>query len=282
MSLRLLTAVVGMPLFIVLCAAGPLAFAWALCVVAVVGLWEMSAASRRENVTPNPILCAMGLAGPALPLVLRFVESLGRHGNETVMASLVVMVIAAMVMEVVVAYRTGVLNVTHRVGHGLLHGWYVSLFGGISMLRTLPGPSGGMVSGMDEGQAVVMVVALSIWAVDSAALFVGKSMGRRKLAPKLSPGKTVEGSIGGLIAAVLVGSIAGHIFLGSWTRGMVMGLVSGTLGQFGDLFKSCLKREVGLKDFGVAMPGHGGVLDRFDSLLATGPAIWALIVLWPS
>ena len=281
MRLRWLTAAVGIPLFIVLCAAGPQAFAWSMVGVAIIGLWEMASASRLEKVTPNPILCAMGLAGPALPLLLKFVEGLGRRGNETVVASLVVMAVSAMVLEVVVAYRTGVLDVTRRVGHGLLHGWYVSLFGGITMLRTLPGHAKGIIPGMDEGQAVVLVCALSIWAVDSIALFVGKAMGSRKLAPKLSPGKTIEGSIGGLCAAVIIGSIAGHLFLGSWTRGLVIGSISGTLGQFGDLFKSCLKREVGLKDFGVAVPGHGGVLDRFDSLLATGPAVWALIVLWP-
>jgi phosphatidate cytidylyltransferase len=89
----------------------------------------------------------------------------------------------------------------------------------------------------------------------------------------LSPGKTVEGAIGGLAGGILMGAALGGALLGAPVWGLVAGSVAGTAGQLGDLFESAIKRELGVKDIGRALPGHGGVLDRFDSLLFAAPVM---------
>ena len=123
--------------------------------------------------------------------------------------------------------------------------------------------------------SMIIVVAVT----DSGAYFVGRKLGKRKLAPLISPNKTVEGSVGGTILGVLVGSIFG-VITGVSDHVIVlamMSLVVAAVAQFGDLVASSMKREYGIKDFGTLFPGHGGVLDRFDSHLYASLALYILI-----
>ncbi len=119
------------------------------------------------------------------------------------------------------------------------------------------------------------------WATDTAAYFTGMAIGRRKLCPDLSPGKTIEGAVGGMIAAVVFGGLGGVYLAGLSVAGAAaFGLVTGAAAQVGDLAESALKRSCGIKDSGRLLPGHGGVLDRFDSLLFSAPvAYYALNLL---
>ena len=117
----------------------------------------------------------------------------------------------------------------------------------------------------------MLFVAVCVWSVDTFAYFFGRWFGKNKLAPQLSPGKTIEGSIGGLIGAILVGGAFGHWIHLPLMHGLAVGALAGVMGQVGDLFESALKREMGIKDFGRVLPGHGGALDRFDSLLFVAP-----------
>jgi phosphatidate cytidylyltransferase len=127
-----------------------------------------------------------------------------------------------------------------------------------------------------EGAWLLLFTMLATSAVDTGAYFAGKALGRHKLAPEVSPGKTWEGSVGGFIAAVVVGVI-GHLVLGlPLAFALIAGALIGVMAQIGDLSKSKIKREIGIKDFGSLIPGHGGVLDRFDSLLFTAPTIFWL------
>jgi phosphatidate cytidylyltransferase len=113
-----------------------------------------------------------------------------------------------------------------------------------------------------------------VWLGDTGAFLVGNLWGRRKLAPRISPGKTVEGSIAGLVAAV------GGALLAGWWLGMgllpsgLLGVMMGVVGQLGDLGKSVLKRDLGIKDFGEIFGPHGGVLDRFDAILFSLPLVY--------
>jgi CDP-diglyceride synthetase len=127
---------------------------------------------------------------------------------------------------------------------------------------------------VERGALWVLWLLAMLWLGDSGAYFVGRAIGRRKLAPTLSPTKTVEGSLANLALCVLVGW-QGGVALGlplGWA--IAGGLGVGVLGQLGDLFESALKRAVGVKDFGGILPGHGGVLDRFDSFLFSAPWVW--------
>jgi phosphatidate cytidylyltransferase len=129
------------------------------------------------------------------------------------------------------------------------------------------------------GMAWVLAVVLSTWAGDSAAYLAGRAFGRHKLAPVVSPGKTIEGSLGGLLAAVLVSAAVFRISgaLPVWA-GVLVGAAIGICGQLGDLSESFLKRQAGAKDSGNLIPGHGGMLDRVDALLFAFPA--ALLMYW--
>lgn len=128
----------------------------------------------------------------------------------------------------------------------------------------------------------VLFILLPIWAGDTAAYFIGKKFGRRKLAPNVSPKKTVEGSIAHLAAAVGLALALASPFHVGWLPALLIGLSAGIFGQLGDLFESWLKRHTGVKDSGGILPGHGGILDRIDSILAASiPSCWVMITLAP-
>lgn len=133
-------------------------------------------------------------------------------------------------------------------------------------------------SAQPRGLSWFLLVLAVTWIADTAAYLVGRSWGRRPLIPTVSPKKTIEGSIGGLTGAAATGA------LGVWLFGLEVhpllgagfGIVLGVAGQLGDLVESLLKRQVGVKDTGALIPGHGGMLDRIDALLMTFPVGWAL------
>lgn len=118
---------------------------------------------------------------------------------------------------------------------------------------------------------LLLTAAIPIWCGDTAAIFVGKAFGKHKLAPSISPNKTWEGSIGNLLACIGAALILGAIFHYPMPLMLLLGINCGILGQAGDLFESWLKRKADVKDSGNILPGHGGLLDRLDSLMATAP-----------
>ena len=128
----------------------------------------------------------------------------------------------------------------------------------------------------------LILLLVPIWVGDVAALFVGRAVGRRLLAPKVSPKKTWEGAVANFVACTLA-AVALVAFLGApWWAGAAVGALAGLVGQVGDLLQSALKRIAGLKDSGGVLPGHGGVLDRLDSaMLAFLPCAQVLLALAP-
>jgi phosphatidate cytidylyltransferase len=126
------------------------------------------------------------------------------------------------------------------------------------------------------GGWTLIAVFASIWVCDSAAYFVGRALGRHSLAPRISPHKTVEGALAGLVAAVLMFVVAKALVLSylSFGQALVCGIVVGIFGQMGDLVESLIKRDSGVKDSSTLIPGHGGVLDRFDSLILVSPILF--------
>jgi phosphatidate cytidylyltransferase len=127
----------------------------------------------------------------------------------------------------------------------------------------------------------VLLPMAPLWAGDTAAIFAGKAFGRRKLWPALSPKKTWEGAAANFLACIVV-AIPLAMWIGyAWPVGLACGAAAGILGQYGDLFESWVKRQAGLKDSGTLLPGHGGILDRIDSLLFTAPAVALILFLWP-
>ena len=136
---------------------------------------------------------------------------------------------------------------------------------------------------LDYGAGLVLIPLVSAFMSDSLALFGGMLFGKTKLAPRVSPKKTREGAVSGLVGG-MVGMILYRIFFFLCTEVqlhlgwcVLLGLVGAVLGQLGDLSFSCVKRQCGIKDYGRLLPGHGGVLDRFDSVIFAAPVIWMLV-----
>ncbi|MFC4077859.1 phosphatidate cytidylyltransferase [Salinithrix halophila] len=126
-----------------------------------------------------------------------------------------------------------------------------------------------------DGFAWSLLIVVVTFASDSGAYFTGRKWGRRKLWPSISPNKTVEGSLGGVFLSVLASILVAwlHPELGEVLRTLAIGLLVSVVGQVGDLVESAMKRSTGTKDSGTLLPGHGGVLDRFDSLLLVFPVL---------
>lgn len=135
----------------------------------------------------------------------------------------------------------------------------------LPLIRLLPGGTGALI-----------MTFLFTWANDSAAYFCGRMFGRKHPWPRLSPGKTRAGVIGGVLGTVAVAIILGPMFLPSLNRWLLVGLaiIAAIAALIGDLIESGLKRLAGVKDSGCFLPGHGGILDRFDSLLLVAPVIY--------
>jgi phosphatidate cytidylyltransferase len=156
---------------------------------------------------------------------------------------------------------------------------YVGLLGFVSRLSGA-GPAidpNSVLGWLGAGRAWVLVLVLGVWAYDTAAFFVGRRFGTRHFIPHISPGKTLEGVGGGLVASIVVCALLvaglGHPLLG----GAVLGLLIGLSAQAGDLAESMLKRAAGAKESGRLIPGHGGMLDRIDSFLFAAPVAFLYV-----
>ena len=167
----------------------------------------------------------------------------------------------------VALFRIGeIRNAAGEVALRLLGFLYVPLLlGHMILLRSEP-----------HGVAWIFLLLVIVMCGDTGAYYVGSTLGHRKLYPVVSPNKSVEGSIGGLAGSLVGALIASRTFFPELTIADCCGtaLLLGLMGQLGDLFESLLKRSCGVKDSGSIIPGHGGILDRLDSILFAAPAAW--------
>ena len=185
------------------------------------------------------------------------------YARDYAFASLSVIITGAMISALIVPdpVETAAQRSVSLVGGPV----YVGSLAHILLLHQLP-----------HGGAWVLLSMFLAWLSDTGAYFAGVFFGKHKLYPKLSPKKTVEGSLGGLAGSV-VGALLVSRFLLPELRtldAIVLALIAGALGQAGDLFESLLKRSTGVKDSGAILPGHGGLLDRVDALIFTSMATW--------
>ena len=283
---RVLSAAVAIPLAVVLIFWNPplphcphgIPFAVAVGLVAIAGTHEYYNGVRKLKARPVEVL---GLLAVAL-----FVVSALGYGRSQIgaifPAVLTLLLIASFCVELLRENRAPLVNVGATVFGAIYVGWLIMH---LVVLRELPGKVTVGPYVRDAGAWLVMMAFICTWVSDTGAFFVGKFFGKKKLAPKLSPNKTVEGSIGGFVGAMASAIIVGTIIAIPWYHSLVLGAIMGVLCQLGDLSESAIKREMGLKDFGHVLPGHGGVLDRMDSMLFTGPAMYYYVVLflvnWP-
>ncbi len=236
-------------------------------VVAVVavgaGLWELAQAFARR-----------GLDIPVLPLLvgdLGILVSAYVAGMEALFVAFVLTVGGIVVWRVLDGSGTPALRDTTA---GVFAASYLPLMGGFVML---------MLAAEDGAMRVALFILLCV-ANDTGGYAVGVLIGRHPLAPSVSPKKTWEGLLGSLVLACVVGVLGVHFMLsGDPAVGAVLGIATVAVATLGDLGESMLKRDLELKDMGTLLPGHGGVLDRIDSMLLAAPAVYLLLeVLLPA
>ena len=234
-------------------------FGAVVVILSLAGLIEYYLPWPNKNIYPAAFLgIIFGLMFPVL-------VTLGRE--DLVMSGVTIMVVMVLVWQIIRPKRT-------RAG----------VDAGVTVLGVLYAgllPSFLILTRQLDGGFINLTAAItSVWACDIAAYFVGKYLGKRKLAKEISPHKTVEGAIAGIIAAVIAPAVFAAAGLLPVVQALVLGLMIGVLAQIGDLVASTLKREVGIKDYSQTIPGHGGILDRFDGLFFVAPFVYFLFLLW--
>jgi phosphatidate cytidylyltransferase len=259
---RLAVILLGVPCLYLITWRGGVFFVGLVMLVVVMGLREFYALVQGKGYRPFTVL---GYAGAAAITVYAW-----RQGIAVPMV-LTASLLAIMIREL---WR-GELG--HALGHmavtvfGIMYvGWLGSH---LVLLRQLPAAQGAPA---EVGAQMVFLAALITWANDTGAYLAGIALGRHKLAPRISPKKTREGAVGGLVAAALAGWLCARGFAGFITpaAGIGLGVVGGVAALLGDLVESLIKRDAGTKDTAELIPGHGGVLDRFDSLLFVVPVFY--------
>lgn len=136
------------------------------------------------------------------------------------------------------------------------------------------------INDFELGKIYVWLIFVIAFATDTFAYFSGYLFGKHKLIPKVSPKKTIEGAIGGILGSTICAILFGYIFKLNIVPLVLIGSIGSIVAQFGDLFASSIKRYVGIKDYGKLIPGHGGILDRFDSVILVAPFVYFAITLF--
>ena len=278
---RVMVAVVGLPLLIAILGCAP---DWATMVLVAgmcaIGAWElMHAAAGKKG---RPLFPLTVLAAAAVPVCVYLEESIGNAELTALPVLPFTALLGAVFVFVIFALaihrydeERGIpfASVTCAIFAGLVFPLMLSC-----LLRLRMMPAIGMVN-------VFLPLAISFGS-DTFALFAGMLCGKHKLAPKVSPKKTVEGAVGGLIGgmfgmAVMMfvgGAVLSDAYLGP-REVVLFGVIGSAISQIGDLSFSVIKREFGVKDYGNLLPGHGGILDRFDSVTFAAPAVWLTLQL---
>ena len=279
---RVLFAVIAAPLAIVIVFYGGAALAALLAILSALAAWEFFRIARASGLTPMEDI-GIPLAG-VVPL---FVHARYLRLYELPLSGMAVAVLVILALTIFVRGVNGKpLGAAASTVFGVLYTGGMLSFGYAIryhdyVIDAVRVPLGGIA--VAAGGLLLLLPLLLTWSSDIGAFFVGRALGNRKLMPAISPGKTVAGAVGGLIATVVVGWLYTRYVLTpstqlAFVRGgvLIFGVLISLAAQVGDLAESLLKREAGTKDSSHIIPGHGGVLDRFDSLLFVLPVAYVL------
>jgi len=277
MLLRLLTAAVLIPIVLALVWWGP---AWALAIaaagVAILALIEFFALGERVGLRAFrawTILCAAGIFYAQYSVGL--VETRSVTGSISIVRHLQAGTVPVeIVLLIFVLGATGIGLATRRALQDVLPGLAVSSAG--LLFIALPFSYIVRIEEIERsGRELVLFTLLLVWAGDMLAYFVGQALGRIPMAPALSPKKTWEGALGNLVGSLLVAVLFARWMQVDAVALLVIAGLGNIAGQAGDLIESAYKRGAGVKDSGTILPGHGGMLDRIDSLILAAPVVWA-------
>jgi len=263
--IRLLSALIGLPILLALVWIGSLWFSLLVAIAGALAAIELTSIARRWGhiipglvITP-PVVALIAVAyslsskNVMLPPLITLAIAVSS-------VALLIWLVAGRGREIPLARTLTALAIILYVGGFLLH---------VPLLRAL-----------EQGREWVLFLLLVTFATDTAAYFVGRSVGRTPLAPSISPSKTWEGSVGGMLGAVGMAVLANFV-LGLnvlLIEALILGLLIGVVGQLGDLAESRIKRLGDVKDSGTIIPGHGGLLDRLDSIVLNVLVVYYFII----
>lgn len=259
---RLLTASVGVPVTIVCSLVGGIPFLLAMNLVIGAGLFEFYRMMEAKGIRPYKTV------GVAAGLVVSWYV----YFQGGVFSGLFITLMLITIMAMELFRRDGELAVFH-ISTTILGVFYVAWLGShIILLRQL----GEGLVGTDLGGFFVILAFALAWGTDTGAYFVGNAIGKKKLLPRVSPSKSVEGALGGVVVAITVAFVAKATIVPLLTvvDVLALGLAAPVMAVLGDLVESLMKRDVRIKDTSRALPGHGGMLDRFDSVLFVAPLVY--------
>lgn len=260
---RVISALIGLPLLFAAVIIDMRVFIGVIYIIVLIGLYEYYTAVSNSSIKPMKYL------GMLCGLVLLFLVSDSSTIN-MVMPFLTIMMLVLLSLPIFIKKYSFL-----GAGVTIIGILYIPLcFGYLLLIRVMP----------ITGVYLIWFVFIVSWLSDTSAYFIGRAFGKTKLSPSISPKKTVEGAIGGILGSVL-GSIAYGFILQSFSiiniplwHLFIIGILGSIISQVGDLAASSIKRNVGIKDYGNIMPGHGGLLDRFDSILFAAPLIYYYII----
>ncbi len=263
MAVRIFTSVIGLVVFFAILIAGAIPFNIAVIAVTFVMLYEFYKSSKTKGIVT--------LVGYITSIIILIGTAIGEK------ALYISILMSVCLYLVFMLYSHGKINYT-RIFSSAFGTMFISLFMGTLVLMRY-----------DYGVFGVLLAFICSWLTDTGAYFTGRFFGRHKLIPSVSPKKTVEGAVGGIVTA----TVSVVIYL-AVARGIgmehsdkigffaiaVIGAVTSVFSQIGDLVASAIKRDCDIKDFGNLLPGHGGLLDRFDSVLFVSPFVLFLLLLF--
>ncbi len=274
MLTRIITGIVALAIFVPVCIfSDTIIFPIAFAILAMVAVWETWHCVRGENPETkygkigHPLLYipAYLIAGAAMFTAFYFA------GDKAVVLLFFALVVLLLYIFAVAVFSKGKIAIDNAAVFYMMTQYVTIAFTSVMLLRQ-----------SDNGQYLYLLPFIGAWVSDTFAYFTGRAIGKHKLIPEVSPKKTIEGSIGGIVFTAVAFVVYGVIVnkMGALDMGYVglavTGAVISVVSQIGDLSASVVKRHYGIKDYGKLFPGHGGVLDRFDSVLATAPVLFLL------
>lgn len=252
----------GIPLILFLSYMGSYYFLVLILIINGFSIWEYYTILENKNIRAYRVL---GLSFSTGIILTAFWFS-----NDYIFLFLIIGTIMILIRHLVITQPIPSINTALTLS-GIL---YITLFlASLVMLRINFSQWTGTVHNPNIAGYFFVFIWISLWFCDTLAYSVGRKLGKHKLAPRTSPNKTVEGAVAGLIGSLFIYVVLGPLLLSplSTTQLIFSGLIVGIVGQMGDLIESRFKRDAGVKDTSTLLPGHGGFLDRFDSLIFVSP-----------
>lgn len=261
MTQRIITAVVAGAVFLGLAIMGGTPFHILVALLVMIAMTELFKMRKLEILSFEGILATLAALALSLPTTQYF-SKLGTDSHYTLFTLFLFIMMGIMV------FTKGKYSF-EDLGFPFLAAFYI----GIGFQNLL--------AAREHSLFILFLALFIVWATDSGAYFVGRKIGKTKLIPSVSPNKTVEGSLGGILSAIIVALIMVFLYpkqapeIG-YFRLIILVAIFSIVGQLGDLVESSIKRHFGVKDSGKLLPGHGGILDRFDSLIFVFPIMHLL------